>query len=450
MRSKQPSIAGWLIAAAFCLAYAPPAQAFLGGISSAVFTSTGCPLCHFGGTVPTVLLSGPDSVAPGETVDYTLTIFSNAAQNYGGLNVAASLGTLSVGGPFSDDTHEITGPLSTVEITHSAPKPGNIMNQIEFSFQWTAPPGSFSSATLRGWGNAVNNKGTTSGDAAALDTFVIIEAGSDTPIPTATPTPTPMVCAAAAPLAPPVIADPDARACQAALAKAGNGYVKKVHKVVRKCLKTLQRGVLSGEAIGLCAGSSAATAPTNPKTAAVIARTQDKVRKLLAARCTDADLALLDACAATEPALEQCFLAQHHQAVLDAVASEYGTVVPLINVHAQKCQTVIGNAAGRFLLAQLSAAQTCLTEQFSGGDGAVQCIGGVVAGAFVPPTDPVAAAAMAEAEDKMAGKILSKCDADEIAAIDTCGFDPASTVACLLCTHRHTVFDLLANEFGGS
>lgn len=449
MRSKQPSIACWLVAAAFWLAYAPPAQAFSGGISSAVFTSTGCPLCHFGGTVPTVLLSGPDSVAPGQTVEYTLTIFSNRGQNFGGFNVATSLGTLSVGGPFSAGTHEITGPLSTIEITHSSPKEGNFMNEIEFSFQWTAPS-SFTTATLRGWGNAVDNKGSTSGDAAALDTFVITEAGTDTPIPTATPTPTPMVCADAAPLAPPLITDPDAGACQAALAKAGNGYVKKAHKVVRKCLKTLQRGVLSGEAIGLCAGSSAATAPTNPKTAAAIARAQDKVRKLLAARCTDADLAVLDTCATTEPALEQCFLAQHHQAVLDAVASEYGTVVPLTNVHAQKCQTVIGNAAGRFLLAQLSAAQACLTQAFSGGDGAAQCIGGVVAGAFVAPTDPVAAAAMADAEDKMVGKILRKCDADEIAALDTCGFDPASTVACLLCTHRHTVFDLLANEFGGS
>src|SRR5262249_50885582 len=110
--------------------HASAALAFSGGIDSTFFGLTGCPLCHFGGTAPTVVLSGPTTVAPGETVDYTLTIFGNSAQNYGGFNVAAPLGTLSVGGPFSAGTTNLVGAGGLDEITHFMPKQGDFLNTI--------------------------------------------------------------------------------------------------------------------------------------------------------------------------------------------------------------------------------------------------------------------------------------------------------------------------------
>jgi hypothetical protein len=439
MRSKTAALACWVGITVLMLAHAPAAHAYSSGISSATFGGGGCPSCHVGGAAPMVLLSGPAAVAPGDTVDYTLTIFGSGTQHFGGFNVAASAGTLSTGGGFAAQTKTILGLLSAVEITHSSPKQGDFLSVIEFSFRWTAP-NAFSTATLRGWGNAVNNNGNTNGDAAALDTLTINMAQPP-------PTPTPMSCANAASLQPAFVSDPGARRCQAAIAKAGAGYLKKALKAVRKCLKIAQAATPGPDPIALCAGT-AATAPSDPDAAAAIAKAENKVRAVLAARCSDAAVSTLDSCASTESGLEDCLIAQHHQAVLDAIANQYGSGAPVADPHAQKCQAAIGTAASHFLLAQLGAAQSCLLERFGeADDGAALCIGSVAGGVFTAPTDPSAAAAMAKAETKLAGKIARKCDAAQISVLDTCDFNP---LGCLLCTHRSDVFDLLATEFGGT
>ena len=99
----------WIaMGAAIAIAQPSMSRAFSTGIPSTVFGSAGCPLCHAGGVTPTVLLSGPTTVDPGDTADYTLTIFGTPPQTYGGLNVAANGGTLSTGGPFAIGT---TGDL---------------------------------------------------------------------------------------------------------------------------------------------------------------------------------------------------------------------------------------------------------------------------------------------------------------------------------------------------
>lgn len=432
------------------LASAPAAHAYSLGIASSTFGAAGCPGCHSGGTTPTVVLGGPSQVAAGDTVEYTLTIFGNSAQPSGGFNVAATDGTLSLGGSFATATRTILGLGGLVEITHSMPKPGDaLLHSIEFSFYWTAP-NDFSSATLRGWGNAVNGNGLPIGDAAALTTLAISVAATHTPAPTATPTPTVAVCGDRVPPQPAIAVDTAARACQAAIAKAGALYLKKDHKAVRNCLKAVQRGVLSGDPAAVCRGTST-VAPTDPKAAAAIAKAQTKARALLAHECTDAALLLLDACAATESALEDCFLAQHRQAVVDAVGSEYGDVASTSDVGEQKCQGAVGNAGARFLTASLKAAHKCLAKEFIPGvtlDGGALCLGSIVGGVFVPPTDVKAAAAAAAAQAVLADKILAKCDDPQLSALGACGSDEASTVACLLCAHRGTVFDLLAGELG--
>ena len=263
------------VAAALILGHPTASAAYSTGIASTDFDGSGCPKCHAGGTTPSVVLSGPTVVPPGTTADYTLTIYDTSpTQNFGGCNVAASAGTLSTGGPFALDTQAIIGLLGLVEITHTAPEQGDFLNEIEFSFRWTAPD-NFTTATLRGWGNAVNHNGLPSGDAASLATLDI---AASVPM----PTPTPFVCRDAAPLDPPLITAHDAQVCQAAIAKAGILYVKKSLNAVRSCLAK----TASGDPLVACVGD-ATTAPTDPAAAAAIAKAEMRLRAILTAKCQD-------------------------------------------------------------------------------------------------------------------------------------------------------------------
>lgn len=436
---------------------APAAHAFSSGIASPDFGATGCPLCHVGGTPPTVVLSGPTAVAPNSTVEYTLTVFGNTTQNFGGFNVAAPRGALTTGGPFAAGTQAIAGLLGLAEITHSAPKQGDFLSVVEFSFQWTAPP-DFTSVTLRGWGIAVDDDQSPNGDAATLSTLEVLAAGeeptaTETPNSAPTPTPTPgaFVCGDAAPLAPALVIDPAARACQAAIAKAGAVYMKKDHKAVSNCLTAMQSAGASADPITACVGS-AGVAPTDANAATVIGKAQAKAMELLQAKCPDPAVAPLAACADTESELEICFLAQHRQAVVDAVAAEFGVVAAPTDVGTEKCQKAIGSAAAGHLLVHLRAAQKCLVKRNKAGvaaDGAALCAGAIANGAFVPPLDAKVAASAATAAAKLAKKIEAKCTDGQVASLDACGSNRAGAIACLLCNGRTTVFDLLSQEFGG-
>jgi hypothetical protein len=443
-----------VVAALVVLGLARPTYAYSGGIASTVFNTAGCPMCHGGGALPSVVLGGPTAVAPGSTADYTLTVFGGGTQNFGGFNVAAPLGALSTGGAFALGTQAVTGLLGLVEITHSAPKQADFLNAVEFSFRWTAPA-AFTSVTLRGWGNAVNHNGSPSGDGAVLATLEVHSSAADTPTPanTATPTPTVAPCGDAAPLQPALLTDPAARVCQAALAKAAVLYVKKDLKAVQSCLKAFQKGDATGDPIGLCAGTAASVLPADGKTAAAIAKAQAKARAVLAARCPDAALAPLGACADTASALATCVLVGHRQRVLDAVAAEYGVVVPTADRDVQKCQAAIGDAARGYVATALVAGQKCLAARNaagSAGDGAALCVGSVNGNTFIPPLDAKAAAAVAAAGAKLAKAIHGKCDDAALSALDACGANQAGALACLLCTHRTTVFALVSDEFGGT
>jgi Secretion system C-terminal sorting domain len=106
--------------------------------------------CH--GTSPTVSVSvniiGPDTLAPGATGNYELTI-SGGPLVRAGTDIAASSGTLK---PVSSDLHLLSGDL-----THSSPKaPSNGM--VTFQFKYTAPS-SAGTQTLYANGNSVNGDG---------------------------------------------------------------------------------------------------------------------------------------------------------------------------------------------------------------------------------------------------------------------------------------------------
>jgi hypothetical protein len=422
------------------------------GIASTSLTASGCNQCHSGGVTPVVLLDGPLVVSPGDTVTYTLTIFGNPAQNYGGLNVAASGGVLSLGGSFMSGTKTVTGASGFAEITHTQPKQGDLLNQIEYSFRWTAPA-SFGTVTLRGWGNAVDGSGGLDGDAAALSTLLVTSLGlgnaSATPTASPTATPTPIPCGDVAPPNPPPVADNDARACQAAIAKVGSGYVKKALKAAQQCLSAYQAGGMAGDPLARCVGT-VDTPPADSKAQALVQKAQEKLHALLTAKCSASALANLDACASTEVELEPCVLAAHQQAIAAALAAEFGGLIPNGDRAVQRCQSAIAAGAAAYLNAYLAAADRCVMANAAAGDAAARCFGSLTGATLVPPTDARVATAITKAEAKLKTLVARKCPNGELAPLDACGKTTAEATACLLCTHRTTVLNLLGSEFGGT
>ncbi|MBX3023970.1 hypothetical protein KF840_03575 [bacterium] len=426
-------------------------RAYSTGIASTVFGPSGCPACHTGGVTPTVILSGPTTVAPGNTADYTLTIFGTAAQPAGGLNVAADDGTLSTGGLFAGGTQTVSGLGGRQEITHSAPKAGDLLHIIEFSFRWTAPPTFVGTVHLRGWGNDVNLNGAPSGDAAALATLSIVSS-APSPTPTATPTPAPNLCLDVAPLDPALVAD-DGQSCQKAIAKAGALYAKQGLKAAQSCLKALQASGTPGDPIGLCAGSAAgAIAPADAKAAAALAKAESKLRALIGGKCGDPAVAALGLCASTAAGLADCLLAAHHQGIVDAIATQYGALQPTNDPNARRCQGAIGKNAAGFLDAYLKASQKCLNDRnrnATAGSGAERCIGSM-SGGFVPPSDGDVAAALQKATGKLSSKISSLCSETDVGHLDACAGNKADLIECLVCGQRSIAFALLGAQYGGN
>jgi hypothetical protein len=167
----------------------------IGGAAPTLATSTGitsvsgksgiiCNACHSGGTAPLVRFEGPTEAEPGALLTFRFTVTSQSAnQRAAGLNVAASLGTLSsIAG---QGTRLLAG-----EITHSAPKNNDDNGQASFDFSWRAPeaPGTY---RLFGAGNSVNRNNAITGDAPAATTHDIV-VGAAEATPTATPTSTPI------------------------------------------------------------------------------------------------------------------------------------------------------------------------------------------------------------------------------------------------------------------
>lgn len=441
----------WLAAMLAILCQPAVSRAFSSGIPSTVFGPTGCPLCHAGGATPTVVLSGPTTVDPGDTADYTLTIFGNGSQQYGGLNVAADGGVLSTGGVFASNTQTVAGLSGLTEITHTAPKQGDFTNVIEFSFRWTAPAVFTGTVHLRGWGNNVNHNLFNSGDAAALATLDV-SSSAPTATPTATPTPGPDLCGDAAPMDPALVADDAGRSCQKAVAKAGGLYAKQGLKAAQTCLKTLQASGAPADPIGLCAGTTAASAPSDAKAAAAFAKTATKVRAVIAAKCDDAAVATLGLCAPTTSGLADCLLAAHHQGIVDAVVAQYGALEPTADPSARRCQGAIGKSAAGYVTAYLKASQKCLNARNTAGttgSGAALCIG-AVSGGFVAPTDGKVAAAIEKAAAKLSAKVDASCTETDIASLDACADNQSDLIACLVCAQRRVAFLLLASEYGGS
>jgi hypothetical protein len=130
-----------------------------------------CNVCHSGGVIPTVVLSGPVNVQVGKTNTYSLTVTSNSpiSQRFAGLDVSTTDGRLVA---TQAGTIAMVNSIGEVEITHSDPLANSFGGNAVFEFDWTAPL-SAGSVTMYGAGNSVNNAQATNGDAAATATLAI-------------------------------------------------------------------------------------------------------------------------------------------------------------------------------------------------------------------------------------------------------------------------------------
>lgn len=136
-----------------------------------------CNQCHSGGATPTVTLSGPAALAPGQRATYTLTITGGAAVA-GGLDAALDDAALAAGATLA--TVSPSTQLSNGEITHTQPVSFSGAT-LTFQFAVTAPA-SARTMTLYAAGNSTNHDGTNSGDRAAAATLAIT-VGNGVPAP---------------------------------------------------------------------------------------------------------------------------------------------------------------------------------------------------------------------------------------------------------------------------
>ncbi len=149
----------------------------MSGYSGNPSTNSGaiCTMCHSGGTMPTVTMTGPTSLAPGANGVYTLTITGGAAV-VGGLDVSASSGTLTA----SDATTQLMGG----EVTQ---KSSTAFSSGTLSFTFTLnAPATAGTVTVYGAGLSANGNGSTSGDNAAKATLAVTVAAATAPTITVT------------------------------------------------------------------------------------------------------------------------------------------------------------------------------------------------------------------------------------------------------------------------
>ena len=92
----------------------------------------------------------------------------------------------------------------------------------------------------------------------------------------------------------------DARKCQEAIAKVGVDYFAQRYKLLARCRSTLMKGkAVFEDQLQTTAVTEASGCQSEFKTAAKLAKAREKVRLVLAKKCTDATLSNLGSCGQT-------------------------------------------------------------------------------------------------------------------------------------------------------
>jgi parallel beta-helix repeat protein len=240
--------------------------------------------------------------------------------------------------------------------------------------------------------------------------------------------------------------DPDTLRCQQGVGKAGSVYVKVKMKAVQRCLNKIQSGDLTGDPVTVCRGTPGVP-PTDQTTADKIARAENSVANILAAKCSDPIVASLELCAANVPGVATCLVADHWARTDAAIAEEYGTLTAG-NAQEQQCQATIAKFAGKYLSTRLKAVARCIDTRnktvCGGTDPLPDCLHPSETG---PSAESAAARKIARAADKMTQKIGEVCNDTEVGGLDACASTVAGLDDCLFCAHDNAAALLVAGEY---
>lgn len=172
MRVSLAFVAGLAITA-----FAGTASAYGNGASGYTGKQEGrsCNSCHSGGTAPQVTITGPDTLAPGATGDFTMVITTKQAKGAGG--IAATDGAVLTAGP---NLHDEGGELTHDKAINAAG------GKASFTFKLTAPARG-TSVRIYAVGLAANGSGTGGDKATQITKDITITGGTSAPAEPTTP-----------------------------------------------------------------------------------------------------------------------------------------------------------------------------------------------------------------------------------------------------------------------
>lgn len=124
--------------------------------------------CHMGGTAPTIELSGPATLAPGESAEYMLMV---SGPQVGGLNPGAGANIKATAGTLAPGSDGVFKSLLK-ELVHQEPVPFDGEEMVHLLFEFTAPAEA-GTVTLFAAANSVNGDLQVTGDLSALTSMEI-------------------------------------------------------------------------------------------------------------------------------------------------------------------------------------------------------------------------------------------------------------------------------------
>ncbi len=264
------------------------------------------------------------------------------------------------------------------------------------------------------------------------------------------------------PLVPALVTTSEGRTCQEAVASASRSFVSTKLAVEQSCLLFFQRlGFLlprGTDAAAFCRSSSSDSQAGHAAfsfTRRIVDHAERRAAAQIESACADDVVAKLLVCGDTAEALSSCTLGRASRQVDAALDSEFGTAPPTFPFgSAPQCQARIAHESRRYLQRKLAAVDECLDERNRScvtGNAAERCIGALVDGRHVLPSDERTAAAIARAEKDLRRALQrSSCSRHALRRLDTCADDPRDLADCLVESHWQASAGIVAAQYGGA
>lgn len=162
------------------------------------------------------------------------------------------------------------------------------------------------------------------------------------------------------------------RLCQEAIARGGRGYFEAQVKVLQGCRNLLNKGRVLMQTDGVTPLAGPDDCALERRSAPKLVRAGTNLRNAIAGRCSDADIAVLGACADTVSGLvgpsgaTGCLPDTHRAAVAGMLADQYGEPVPTAQRDLRRCQETIAKASLKYARLHLGSVQSCRNQMNRG------------------------------------------------------------------------------------